>query len=1101
MAEKEAKNKDKKEIVSTEKSARALDEERILKFWQDNKVFERSEQKGGEDFFFYDGPPFATGLPHYGHILAGTIKDSIPRYQTMQGKRVRRRWGWDCHGLPLENQIEAELGIKTKKDIETVGVDVFNEAARKAVLRYADDWKKIVPRAGRWVDMENDYRTMDTTYSESVWWAFKNLHDRDLIYKGFKGMMLCPRCGTTLSNFEVAQGYKDITDLAVTLKFELTDEPGTFLLAWTTTPWTLPGNTAVGVNPKHTYVKAQRAGEQDGAKYIVGKDKLSILGEGAVVIEEYKGTALAGKSYQPLFDYYKKIDLPNKENIWKVYALPYVEAATGTGLVHLAPAYGAEDLEYTQPLKVPIIHHVGTDGLFKKEVTDFAGMPAKPKDNDQDDTQEGLGHMITDVAIIKNLARRGLLFAKEKIVHSYPHCWRCETPLLNYAATSWFVKVSAIKDQLIAENKKITWVPSEMQEGRFGKILEGAPDWAISRSRYWGAPLPVWACAQCETHEVFGSIKELTDRAKTQGNTFIALRHGEGEHNVKGVCSSNVRDGYHLTDTGKKEVKAFVQSLKGKKISAIYAAPATRTQETAALVAEAIDFPVKQIVTDTRLHEFNFGDFDGKPYQDFLKYEAEHMPTYDTPIPNGESYLGAKKRFGEFLYDVNQKHEAETILIVSHGIALETLKAVSEGADMKRSKEIIDTLDPQPGSAIEFVFKELPHNTNYELDLHRPYIDTVVIPCDCAEGAVYTRIPDVFDCWFESGSMAYGQWHYPFENLDRFNPEKHIGYPANFIAEGLDQTRGWFYSLLVLGVALFGRAPYQHVIVNGLILAEDGRKMSKKLKNYPEVNLIFDKYGADALRYYLLSSPIARGEDLNFSERGVDEVLKKIILRLDNVYALYALYRDAALEKSPVQTVNKLDLWILARLNQLIAEATLGMDAYELDRATRPINLFIDDLSTWYTRRSRERMKSEDPEERNQALSTLYLVMLELSKVMAPSMPFYTESLFQKLIGEHAGEARSVHLEEWPKANLIDTKILAEMKAVREVVSLALLKRTEAGLKVRQPLLSLTAAIHPDLDLSAYTDIIKEEVNVKDVVFTVMKDGVTVTLDTQVTPE
>ncbi len=605
-------SKEKRDELNTiEKSAVAKREEETLAFWNANKIFEKSEAKKGKEFVFYDGPPFATGLPHHGHILAGTIKDAIPRYQTMRGRKVSRRWGWDCHGLPLENIIEKELGLKTKKDIETLGIGAFNEAARKAVLRYADDWKRIIPRMGRWADMENAYRTMDATYTESVWWVFKTLYDKGLIYQGFKGMHLCHRCETTLSNFEVAQGYKDISDLAVTVKLELVEEPKTFLLAWTTTPWTLPGNMAAAVNSNITYVKV----EKDGEKFIVAKDKRGVIGEDVKIIEEFIGKALLGKEYLPPFDYYKNVDIQNKKNAWKVYAADYVTAEDGTGIVHLAPAYGAEDLELAKREQIPIVHHVGADGKFKKEVIDFAGISAKPKDD----------HQSGDVAIIKNLASRGLLFAKEKITHSYPHCWRCDTPLLNYASHSWFVNVMKIKDKLIAENKKIKWIPEYLGSGRFHNILETAPDWAISRSRFWGAPLPVWQCAQCESRIVIGSLAELKKHAKSNNNHFVFVRHGESEHNVQSVLNSSEDKEYHLTEKGKKQIAAIAQKLKKRQNVVIYSSPFLRAKESAEIIADNLEINKNSINIDQRIREFNLGDFDGKLFTEFLKYEESSM--------------------------------------------------------------------------------------------------------------------------------------------------------------------------------------------------------------------------------------------------------------------------------------------------------------------------------------------------------------------------------------------------------------------------------------------------------------------------------------------
>src|SRR3989339_1860090 len=481
----------------------SLNEKRILKFWRENKIFEKTlEQKADDKFVFYDGPPFATGEPHYGHILAGTIKDAIPRYQTMRGNFVRRQWGWDCHGLPIENLIEQELNLGHKKDIEEYGVDKFNESAKNAVLRFDSNWKEVVPRLGRFVDMEHAYKTMDATYTESIWWAFKTLHEKGLVYEGHKIMYVCPRCETPLAQSEVAEGYTDLTDISVTAKFELADEPGTYLLAWTTTPWTLPGNVAIAVNKDIDYVKV----EAEGIKYVLAKERLeSVFNTPYKIEKEFKGSELVGKSYIPVFDYYlNDKTIKNHENGWKVYHADFVTAESGTGIAHEAPAFGAEDMELGIKEKLPFVQHVSMSGQFKPEVKDFAGKYVKQKG----DTQSA------DIEIIKYLAQKGTLFSKEKIVHSYPLCWRCETPLLNYASSSWFVEVSKFRDKLVEENKKIHWVPESIGTNRFGKWLEGARDWAVSRARFWGAPIPVWKCNKCEKPFVVGSLSDIKKLAK-----------------------------------------------------------------------------------------------------------------------------------------------------------------------------------------------------------------------------------------------------------------------------------------------------------------------------------------------------------------------------------------------------------------------------------------------------------------------------------------------------------------------------------------------------------------------------------------------------------
>lgn len=1056
-------------------SPAAKREEEVLAFWERENIFEKTLTKEAPKgrFVFYDGPPFATGLPHYGHILAGTIKDVIPRYKTMRGFRVPRRWGWDCHGLPLENQIEKELNLATKRDIEVLGVEKFNEAARKAVLRYADDWKRIIPRFGRFVDMDNDYRTMDATYTESVWWAFKELHTKGLVYEGFKAMHLCPRCGTTLSNFEVAQGYKDITDLAVTVKLRLENEPNTSLLAWTTTPWTLPGNMAAAVHKDATYIKI-KIGEEF---YILAKERLSILKGEYTVEKEFLGKELVGKSYEPPFPYFKAFKMEGKEKAWKVYAAPYVTMEDGTGLVHLAPAFGAEDLELAEKEGIPIVHHVDKDGRFVDAVTDFKGLQAKPKDDPQS----------TDVAIIKYLAAKNLLFAKEKITHSYPHCWRCETPLLNYAASAWFVEVTKFRDKLVSENKKIGWVPKDVGEKRFGNWLQNARDWAISRARYWGAPIPVWRNPKTKENMVIGSLEELKAHTKKSGNTYFIMRHGEASNNLTSTISSQLegaQKNHHLTEQGRNDIKVNAQSLLSTGIDLIVASPFERTHETAKIVADILHSVAGQLIFDNRLREIDAGVLEGKKYNDYTAMFSIAERFFKAPA-GGETYAQVKRRMLEVLYELEQKYQNKRILIISHGDPLWLLQFGAKGL----FRDSLASLPyPNKGKPYEFPFIPIPHNENYELDFHRPYIDDIKLIAK--DGTHLERVHDVFDCWFESGSMSYAQHHYPFEHTDVFEPkpgwfQKARGYPADFIAEGLDQTRGWFYSLLVLGVGLFGKASYKNVIVNGIVLAEDGQKMSKRLNNYPDPLVILEKYGADAIRYYMLASPLMRAEDLNFSERGVADVASKFIGRFLNVLAFYELYA-ADVTPATGESTHVLDRWIFARLNHTVEEVGKGMESYELDRASRPLLVFVDDLSTWYVRRSRDRFK-DGGEDARRALATLRTILETFSKVSAPFIPFTAEYVYQRVVEKRTPE--SVHLCAWPSAGAIEKKLLIEMVEVRKVVSLGLEARQKANIKVRQPLNQLTVNSKQLIGKGELLQLIADEVNVKKITVDVTLTG------------
>ncbi len=1096
MSKKINRENDTVEVMpDVQKSEVALREEAIQQFWLEHDIFNKSLVTPGGgickgDFVFYDGPPFATGTPHYGHILAGTIKDAIPRFWTMNGYRVRRKWGWDCHGLPLENLIEKKLGLANKRDIEDFGVKNFNEAARAAVMEYADDWKKVVPRMGRWADMEDDYKTMDSTYTESVWWVFKTLYEKGLVYEGFKSMHLCPRCGTTLSNFEVNQGYKDIKDIAVTVKLPLLDEAGnatnTSLLVWTTTPWTLPGNMAAAVHQDFTYAKVKLTSETGEEFVILAKGRLAQLGDVAhEVVEELKGSDLVGRSYEPPFAYFKDRDIKGKEKSWKIYHADYVELGEdGTGAVHLAPAYGEEDLQLAQREGVPVVHHVSYEGRFLDFITDFAGQLVKPKDDDA----AGVDHKDADIEILKALQATGKIFKKENITHSYPHCWRDETPLLNYATTSWFVKVTDIKDDLVAANNKVHWVPDHVGANRFGKWLEGARDWAISRQRYWGAPLPIWRNPETGDIKVLGSLAELKELLPKRGNEYFVMRHAEATSNLTGVIDAIADENNPLTPTGETQCLEVAETLRDKNITKIVHSGMQRTRDTAERIAASLGLPKDAVVADGRLIELQTGkEYEGKTWDEYNSNYASEEEKFSKVISGVENRYDLIKRVGAFLYEFDAQIENERVLIVSHASSTFALQCVAEGAEHERVIELKKAGYLKNAEVRPLPFTPVPHNDNYALDYHRPYIDDVEL---YENGVKLVRVPDVFDCWFESGSMPYGQHHYPFAGKENFEGPQ---FPAQFIAEGLDQTRGWFYSLIVLGVALFGKSPYENVIVNGLVLAEDGKKMSKSLRNYPDPMEVADRVGVDAIRYYLLSAPIMRGEDLNFSEKEVLEQQRKNIGRLHNVLSMYEMFVDGT--KANAASNNVLDRWIVAQLNQLVTESTTGYKNYELDKATRPVTDFIEDLSVWYLRRSRERLKGDDSTDKALALGTLRHVLHTLAQTIAPSMPFYAEYLY--LAVKEDDEVESVHLTAWPEGGEVDSVVLDEMSLVREFVTLALEARTKANAKVRQPLstLSLNHELSPE-----YAVIVADEVNVKEVVF-VSGQTERAVLDLTITPE
>lgn len=851
-------------------------EQEIRKFWEQDQTFKKSIDQRSEDnsYVFYDGPPFATGMPHYGHLLASTTKDVIPRFWTMKGKRVERRWGWDCHGLPIENIVEKELKLSDKRAIEEFGVAKFNEACRSQVLTYAHDWKEVIERLGRWVDMENDYKTMESWYMESLWWVFSQLWKKGLIYKGHKSMHICPRCNTPLSNFEVTQGYKDVKDYSVVAEFELKDtqrlfdrDEKIFALAWTTTPWTLPGNMLLAVNKKLKYILF--SGTEAGKLYISTEDFLKqyLSEESYTIIKEIPADQIVGLSYHPLFQYFK-----DTENAFRVVEAEFVSAEEGTGIVHIAPGFGEDDYRVGEQENVPLVQHVGLDGKFTEAVTDFSGLSVKPKGNPGS----------TDQLIIEYLAENDQLFLQTKISHSYPHCWRCDTPLLNYATDSWFVKVTSFIDQLIKNNQQINWIPDHMKDGRFGMWLENAQDWAISRNRYWGTPLPIW---ENEDGDV--------------------------------ICVESIEE---------------LEKLSGKNVS----------------------------------------------------------------------------------------------------------------------------------------------------DLHKHFLDEIEIE---KNGKVYKRIPEVLDCWFESGAMPYASFHYPFENREKF--EKN--FPAEFISEGQDQTRGWFYTLHVLATALtMGDQPaipvfqssssFKNVIVNGIVLAQDGKKMSKSLKNYPDPMTIVDQYGADSLRLYLMSSSVMKAENLNFKEKEVSDLRRKVFLIWWNMLSFYKLYADkkhdvASYPKKPTHT---LDLWLVSRIESLTLTVTSYLEQYDVVKASRELTDFVNDFSTWYLRLSRNRIKSL----KNDGVSHVFgWSLYRLAQLFAPFTPFFSELVHHNILDEES----SIHLSSWPESNefLIDKNIETEMRMVMQIVESGRRVRAEKGSKLRHPL-SLIKIDHPSqLNYENYEQIIKDELNVK----------------------
>jgi len=859
---------------------RALDAE-ILELWDRIDAFRRSVERRPveSEYTFYDGPPFATGSPHYGHILAGVIKDIVPRYWTMRGRRIERRFGWDTHGLPVEMEVEKQLGISGPRQIAEYGVARFNEACRAMVERTTEEWEEITRRMGRWVDFENDYKTMDLDFMESVWWVFRRLWDEGLVYQAFKVLPYSWGAATPLSNFELnLGGYREVEDPAVTVRLRVLEgrgpvREGDHLLVWTTTPWTLPGNLAVAVGEDIEYVCVDEAGDRS---WVAAERVEALWEEPPPIVERARGSELLGVSYDPPFPYFEE---ERDRGAFRVIPSEFVTTDEGTGLVHMAPAYGEEDFFALQAAGLDVlVDPVDAEGRFTAAVPDVAGLNVKD----------------ADPILIDLLHRSGKLYRSERIRHPYPFCYRTDTPLIYKAIPTWFVAVERFRDRMVELNHRIHWVPAYVGSRRFGNWLEEARDWAISRNRYWGSCIPVWQCDRCDEQVCIGSIDEL-------------------------------------------------EALSGVR------------------------------------------------------------PT----------------------------------------------------------------------------------------DLHKHVVDEITWACSCGEGTM-RRVPEVLDCWFESGSMPYAQIHYPFENRDRFER----GFPADFIAEGLDQTRGWFYTLMVLATALFDTEPFQNVVVNGLILAEDGRKMSKSLKNYPDPSHVLDAYGADALRAYLITSPAVRAEPLRFSEEGVREVVRTVVLPLWNAFSFFTTYAEADgitladLESAPPPSERpEIDRWILSMLQSLIAEVNEQMEGYYLYAVIPPTLGFIDHLTNWYVRRSRRRFwrtRTEDDRDKFAAFATLYEVLTTFSQVLAPILPFVTERIYQDLVVRPgaAGDIESVHHTDFPEADhaLIDPELEEAVATVREVVRLGQRLRKQEGIRVRQPLPALTVLTTDPAVAAAVTshrELILDELNVK----------------------
>ena len=1111
--------------VNVLKSAHALREEATLKSWKEKQIFEKSLLKNAskDGFIFYEGPPTANGHPGIHHLEARAFKDAIPRYKTMRGYYVRRKGGWDTHGLPVELQVEKELGLKSKKEIEKFGVAAFNEKCKESVWRYVHEWEEFTDRIGYWVDLKNPYVTYKPEYIESLWNIVKTVDSQNLLYKDYKVVPWCPRCGTGLSSHELAQGYEKVKDLSLYVKFKIQNQK-TYLLAWTTTPWTLPGNVALAVGSDIEYVKTKIGDEI----IILAKSRLSVLKDAKYeIVETVKGKDLVGLEYEPLYPFITdSVGGAEKEklaNAYKVYAADFVTTEDGTGIVHTAVMYGQDDFELGTKVGLPKYHLVAEDGTFKNEAGFLAGTFVKNEE--------------TEVAILKDLASRNLLFGKEKHEHDYPFCWRCHTALIYFARDSWYIKMSALRSKLISENEKIHWEPDYIKNGRFGEWLSEVKDWAISRERYWGTPLPVWVCKKCGKRKTAGSIADVSRKPR---NIYFVMRHGEAENNVNGMLDSSIDSTCHLTSNGKADIEDTVKTkLKKVKFDLIFSSPLLRTRETAEAVKKDLGLPDLPIIVDERLKELGMGEFNGRPSEE-LDTEFPLEKRFAKASKGIEDYSLLKKRIGGFLYEIESKYDGKNILIVTHGAPIIMLIAAARGLNREEAIEYEKNYYLSKGDSIRLDFSILPHNEEYELDLHRPYIDAVKLKCSCGEEML--RVKEVMDVWFDSGAMPFAQDHYPFkanvkeEEQKLENEEKpteveeeiaeeeikEIGglkYPADFISEAIDQTRGWFYTLHAIGVLMGKGRAYKNVICLGHVLDAQGKKMSKSIGNVVDPWKMMDKYGADALRFWMYSVN-QPGESKNFDEKTVDEIVKKVFNLALNAAAFYSMHADKDV-KSGIEYASKihvLDHWILSQLNKLIQTVTANLDNYLFLESTRAIREFMADLSQWYIRRSRDRFKSEDKEERDGALLATRHVLLTLSKIMAPFTPFFADHLYASA----GGLVESVHLEEWPKLGNIDEQLLASMEIVRAIASKGLEARMASKINVRQPLQSLKVnrafiqsanknadkLLHKSKYFEELIGLVKDEVNVKEVIFVneiIGHDGAKtiedVELDTVISPQ
>lgn len=1095
------------------------EEENTLKFWEENKIFEKTLEatQKGKPFVFFEGPPTANGRPGIHHILARSFKDIICRYQTMKGRFVSRRAGWDTHGLPVEIEVEKKLGLKNKKEVESYGIAKFNKECRKSVWQYKDEWERLTRRMGYWLDLKNAYITYEPKYIESLWAIIKKIWEKNLLVKDYKIVPFCVRCGTPISSHEVAQGYETVTDKSVTVKFKVKGKPNVFLLAWTTTPWTLPGNVSLAVGGKIEYAQVDSGKD----KFILAKDLVPKIfgGKDYKVSKILNASEVSKLSYEPLF--------PVKElrssKSYKVYIADFVNTDEGTGIVHTAVMYGADDFELGAKIGLPKFHTVDREGIFVKSVPVVGGL-AIVKDKVKDP--------VTEKTILLYLKKQDLLFGESDYSHEYPFCWRCKSPLLYYAHESWFVKMSSLKKDLIKNNSRVNWVPEHLKEGRFGEWLREIKDWAISRERYWGTPLPIWECKKCGSRKVIGSFSELNENRFDSPTVFILARHGQAESNKNGFCSSYPEPTLNpLTERGRKDAESAAKKIKKefKKIDAIYSSDLLRARETAQILAD--ELKVKNIIFDNRLRETDFGDFNGKPVEEYRGHFKSFKDRFLNPAPNGESWSDVSKRVGSFVKEIKEKHIGKNVIVVSHQdtlFSIQTLGGIFGEDEIKLAynrafNKKFDAIDI--GEFKSVTTDNWPLDENGDLDPHRPYVDEVFLKCSKCS-AKMGRVKDLIDVWFDSGAMPWAS-NSSEASRDRQLKLTKSCFPADYISEAIDQTRGWFYTLLAVSTVLGEGEAYKNVISLNHVLDENGDKMSKSRGNIVDPWMAGEKVGFDALRWYFytVNGP---GDNKLFSLKDVESKKRRFMDTLVNSF----LFLETYFVKTPKSMSPKkdfLDEWILARLNSLRGSVSSDLGKYDVVSAARAIENFVDDLSNWYIRRSRKKFQKQGIDSKKLAAQeTLLEVLRTLSVLLAPFIPFLSEWLYQELRGltqtergftqkdAHISEkihrrfassqresVLSVHLEEWQSGQSKSTKTDIEkiMSKAREISALGLAERARAGIRVRQPLNTLYVSNADYGTISDVLDIVAEELNVKNIVVDRKLAKGMVGLDTDITPE